>query len=411
MLQILWNTIAYIGIRYTKSSFEHKYTILVNGLTLFVIIINLVFMVVSYLFGDFYAALVDAVYMFLLFFVFYFNSKGKLLLAKNLSVIFSFIYVFTLSLLLGNLVRGHLFFLILLLAALFIFTREEKIYSHIYLVLCIISFLAFEYVHSELRPLNEQLLTQWSERQKFIREMYTQFFFVGSFYFFAYYIQSTFQKSELRTLYEYYKSEKLLKNILPEKVIKQLRENPDFIAEKFENCTILFSDIVGFTKLSHEIHANKLVHILNEIFSHFDDLAEKYCLEKIKTIGDAYMVVGGVPIPREDHAEKVAEFALEIKDSLREFSVKYDIPLEIRVGINSGEVVAGVIGKKKFIYDLWGASVNLASRMESNGVAGQIQVSESTYELLKNKYEFEYRGATEMKGLGEVRTYFLLRKK
>ena len=150
--------------------------------------------------------------------------------------------------------------------------------------------------------------------------------------------------------------------------------------------------------------------LLNEIFSKFDDLAEKHNLEKIKTIGDAYMVVGGLPEPNEKHAENVAQFALEMLDVIREYRQKSNIPLELRIGINSGAAVAGVIGKKKFIYDLWGDSVNTASRMESHGLPGQIQVSESTYTLIKDLFEFENRGRMEVKGLGLVQSYLLTAK-
>ena len=183
--------------------------------------------------------------------------------------------------------------------------------------------------------------------------------------------------------------------------------NMNAIAERFENCTILFSDIVGFTELSKELSAVEVVGMLNEIFSAFDDLAEKYELEKIKTIGDAYMVVGGLPEPHDEHAERVARFALEMMEIVRGFREKGHYPLELRIGIATGDAVAGVIGKKKFVYDLWGSSVNTASRMESHGLPGQIQVTESTYELLKGKFTLEERGIVDVKGLGEVRSYLL----
>ncbi|HNN81168.1 MAG TPA: adenylate/guanylate cyclase domain-containing protein, partial [Leptospiraceae bacterium] len=148
----------------------------------------------------------------------------------------------------------------------------------------------------------------------------------------------------------------------------------------------------------------------NEIFSRFDDLAEKYKLEKIKTIGDAYMVVGGLPEPDEDHAKKVASFALEMLEIINDYRKEKNIPIEVRIGINSGAAVAGVIGKKKFIYDLWGDSVNTASRMESHGVPGHIQVSESTYRHLKDLFQFKDRGVLEVKGLGAVQSYLLTAK-
>ena len=212
-------------------------------------------------------------------------------------------------------------------------------------------------------------------------------------------------ESELRK--ERNKTENLLLNLLPEPIAERLKEEPGVIADKFEKATILFADLVNFTQISTTMSATKLVYLLNEIFSTFDELTEKHGLEKIKTIGDAYMVAGGIPIVRPDHAEASAEMALDMLVAIDELNVKLEATFDLRIGINSGPVVAGVIGTKKFIYDLWGNAVNTASRMESHGVPGRIQVSFYTYELLRDKYEFEERGSIDIKGQGEMRTYFL----
>ncbi|MBD0392557.1 MAG: PAS domain-containing protein [Microcoleus sp. C1-bin4] len=212
-------------------------------------------------------------------------------------------------------------------------------------------------------------------------------------------------ESELRK--ERNKTENLLLNLLPEPIADRLKEEPGVIADKFEKATILFADLVNFTQISTTMPATKLVYLLNEIFSGFDELTEKHGLEKIKTIGDAYMVAGGIPIARPDHAEASAEMALDMLVAIDELNVKLEATFDLRIGINSGPVVAGVIGTKKFIYDLWGNAVNTASRMESHGVPGRIQVSFYTYELLRDKYEFEERGLIDIKGQGEMRTYFL----
>ena len=203
------------------------------------------------------------------------------------------------------------------------------------------------------------------------------------------------------------KTENLLLNLLPEPIAERLKEEPGVIADKFEKATILFADLVNFTQISTTMSATKLVYLLNEIFSSFDELTEKHGLEKIKTIGDAYTVAGGIPIARPDHAEASAEMALDMLVAIDELNVKLEASFDLRIGINSGPVVAGVIGTKKFIYDLWGNAVNTASRMESHGVPGRIQVSFYTYELLRDKYEFEERGSIDIKGQGEMRTYFL----
>jgi adenylate cyclase len=207
------------------------------------------------------------------------------------------------------------------------------------------------------------------------------------------------------------KVERLLLNILPESIAKRLEKDQETIADSFEEATVLFADIVNFTNLSSEISPTELVNLLNEIFSRFDRLVERYGLEKIKTIGDSYMVVGGLPLPRVDHVEAVADFALAMQREIQEFNAEKSQSFSMRIGINTGPVVAGVIGLKKFIYDLWGDTVNTASRMESHGIPGSIQVSSSTYERLKDKYVFQERGVIYVKGKGEMTTYLLNSRK
>ncbi|MGB7440297.1 MAG: adenylate/guanylate cyclase domain-containing protein [Coleofasciculaceae cyanobacterium] len=207
------------------------------------------------------------------------------------------------------------------------------------------------------------------------------------------------------------KSERLLLNILPKAIAERLKQDTSAIAENFDEATILFADIVGFTPLSARMHPIQLVNLLNEIFSTFDQLAQQHSLEKIKTIGDAYMVVGGLPLKRHDHAEAVAAMALDMQLAVRRFQVDKGESFQIRIGINTGPVVAGVIGINKFIYDLWGDTVNIASRMESQGFPGKIQVTDQTYHCLKNKYLFEKRGAIAVKGRGEIVTHWLTGKK
>ncbi len=211
--------------------------------------------------------------------------------------------------------------------------------------------------------------------------------------------------------FEQEQSERLLLNILPEPIADRLKMEEEHIADHFPEVTVLFADIVGFTELSSSISPEELVKLLNRIFSKFDNLAEKHGLEKIKTIGDAYMVVGGIPSPRVDHAEAIADMALDMQREITKFKTPNGQPFNIRMGINSGPVIAGVIGIKKFIYDLWGDTVNIASRMESHGLPGQIQVTVNTYCLLKDKYILEERGNIYVKGRGEMETYFLIGKK
>ncbi len=204
------------------------------------------------------------------------------------------------------------------------------------------------------------------------------------------------------------RSEELLLNVLPTIIAERLKSGERTIADKFDSVTVLFADVVGFTQLSASTTPEGLVSLLDALFSGFDELAEQFGLEKIKTIGDAYMVVGGLPIATQDHCERVARFALAMQPLVNDMAEKFAIQgLAMRIGLHTGEVVAGVIGKKKFAYDLWGDTVNTASRMESHGEAGKIHVTEECFNLLKHKFTFEERGKLEVKGKGSMQTYFL----
>ncbi|MDF5736955.1 MULTISPECIES: adenylate/guanylate cyclase domain-containing protein [unclassified Nostoc] len=203
------------------------------------------------------------------------------------------------------------------------------------------------------------------------------------------------------------KSEMLLLNILPEMIVEQLKQQYTTIANSFLEVTVLFADIVGFTELSTRTSPAKLVELLNTIFCLFDQLAERHGVEKIKTIGDAYMAVAGLPNQSNDHAPAMANMALDMQNAIAMFNQENNQSFRIRIGISTGPVVAGVIGLKKFAYDLWGDTVNTASRMESHGIAGSIQVCEETYQLLKDKYLLEKRGLIEVKGKGKMMTYIL----
>jgi class 3 adenylate cyclase len=206
---------------------------------------------------------------------------------------------------------------------------------------------------------------------------------------------------------EQMKSEKLMLNILPKPIADRLKKGEKNIAGSYPEVTVLFSDLVGFTKMSAKKTAPELVKLLNDIFSRFDKRAELLGLEKIKTIGDAYMAVGGLPIPRSDHAEIVADMALGMYQDLADFNQANQQEIQMRIGIHSGPVVAGVIGFTKFSYDLWGNTVNTASRMESTSGNGRIQVSAITHELLKEHFVLEERELIECKGLGPMLTSYV----
>jgi class 3 adenylate cyclase len=204
------------------------------------------------------------------------------------------------------------------------------------------------------------------------------------------------------------RSEQLLLNVLPPSIAGRLKGRESTIADRYSEATILFADLVEFTRLAQRMDAEGVVRILNDVFTRFDALTERYGLEKIKTIGDCYMVVGGVPERRDDHCAAVASMALDMLREVDAFNAQNDASLRLRIGINTGSVVAGVIGRKKFIYDLWGDAVNTASRMESQGEPSRIQATQAVVDAIGDRFAFEKRGEIEVKGRGTMTTWFLL---
>jgi adenylate cyclase len=205
------------------------------------------------------------------------------------------------------------------------------------------------------------------------------------------------------------KAENLLLNILPRSIADRLKDQAQPIADQFESASILFADVVDFTPWSEQLPPAEVVGYLDHLFSRFDELAERYGVEKIKTIGDCYMVAAGVPTERPDHARALAFMALDMLEAMESDDKVGHLGLELRVGINSGPVVAGVIGRKRFLYDLWGDAVNTASRMESHGTPGRIQITRATYELLADEFECDTRGPITVKGKGEIESWYLIR--
>ena len=208
---------------------------------------------------------------------------------------------------------------------------------------------------------------------------------------------------------EYKRSESLLMNILPESVASELKTDSRSIAERYDSATVLFCDIVGFTRMASSMEPGYMIELLNQIFSRFDEYAEKHELEKIKTVGDSYMVAGGVPALNDNHITNMANFALDIKEFINTSPLS-NPGINVRIGFHTGPVIAGVIGRKKFAYDIWGDTVNIASRMESHGIPGEIHVSETVYQAMRNDFIMVYRGMTPVKGMHDMRTYLLKRQ-
>ena len=207
------------------------------------------------------------------------------------------------------------------------------------------------------------------------------------------------------------KSEALLVNILPRSIAERLKGASQTIADHFDSASILFADVVDFTPLAQRLAPAEVVGILDQLFSHFDTLVERHGLEKIKTIGDCYMAAAGVPDPSPDHARRAALLALDMREAVATSAVGDGSGLELRIGINSGPVIAGVIGTKRFLYDLWGDAVNTASRMESQSTPGEIQITRATYELLKDEFVCRRRGTIQVKGKGQMETWYLVRSR
>jgi guanylate cyclase len=227
----------------------------------------------------------------------------------------------------------------------------------------------------------------------------------------SYHIRRNINRNWQKLSLERERSEQLLLNILPANIVQRLKTSSNPIAEHFKQVSILFADIQNFTLLCKNLWPQQLVSLLNEVFCAFDHIVQKYGLEKIKTSGDGYMVAGGVPIISSSHAIKCCCCALDMQDAFNDVCKKHNLHTGLRIGIGCGEVIAGIIGKSKFSYDLWGEAVNLASRMESHGLSNKIQVTESTYEITKNCFQFDKRGSIEVKGLGRINTYWLVGKK
>lgn len=297
------------------------------------------------------------------------------------------------------------FFLLAVFITPFLFTEKERLLLTsilVFLCLCFVGFEAWFYLSSNNVTL--------SLHQQIFRLSCASLFALSCFLC-SLHLWKNVNRSWQKLAEEKSRSEQLLLNILPSSIAQRLKYSPTLIADYFAQASILFADIQDFTPLCKTRSPQQLVSLLNEVFCVFDVLSQKYGLEKIKTSGDGYMAAGGLPNVSETHAVQCCYCALEMQQAFQSINRKYNLHSGLRIGIGCGEVVAGIIGKNKFSYDMWGEAVNLASRMESHGAINKIQITQSTYELAKNSFDFLKRGDIQVKGIGEVTTYWLISRK
>ncbi len=391
------------GTEHKAGSFAHKYTRVTNWITLIVFGFMLQNMMVAIYFKVLPLLIIELVHCLLLCLVPILNRLGRRLLATALFSVVMILFV-TIYALVNALDTNTIFYLPLIIFALFfLFPVSKKAYVFSFVGLVSICFvLAFTWHYYGLAPLIAAPPGfQDGQRWNAIAGIP---FLSGAFGVYAFY---AIHHAERETEREKEKAEQLLLNILPPSVAQRFKDDQSLFAEGFDSVTVLFADIVGFTRFTAQLPPDAVVRFLNNLFSEFDRLVETYGLEKIKTIGDEYMVAGGVPLPTEDHAEKICAMALDMMEIVRGVRRPDGVALNIRIGIHSGPVTAGVIGVKKFIYDLWGDTVNTASRMETHAEDGHIQVTEAVYRAVRADFVLVPRGPIEVKGKGLMETYYL----
>jgi class 3 adenylate cyclase len=329
------------------------------------------------------------------------NITGPRMLVKGLGLLFLNAYIFFFLFLSGPAFGSILSIAVPIAVPFFLFARNERwwIVLPILLTCCLTLLCFYAYAH-HLSPYIQAMTGMTSQLFGTVLGLISVILVIVIFY-------QLYSRDEEELVFERQKSEKLLLNILPHEIAERLKKGEEPIADRFEKVSVLFADICQFTSLSGKLQPEEVVEMLNEIFTSFDELATRHGLEKIKTIGDAYMAVGGLSATAQHQVPQTLMFAKEMLEVLNHHEKLKDKGLAIRIGIHVGPVVAGVIGKNKFIYDLWGDTVNIASRMESHGVEGRIHVSEQVKNLAGDAFVFSTRGLVEIKGKGEMTSYLL----
>ena len=378
----------------------------VRAVTIYVALVTIAWAIFLALFTDYRLVIFGNILLIVMFAISAsLINTNKLNAARHVLVVSTILYIlYTAFVASGN--GGphggpiHYWLIGLIVLTQFVFDPKDK-WRHIYNISCLILFVLIEYSIVPLHPIELWSHTQLEWAHFITVTTVILCIILGTELFIT---DITEAENRLRESND--KLEQLLMNMLPISIATRLQEEGRTFAEAFSECSILFADLVGFTPLSEKRSPQELVSLLNDIFSRFDQLTEEAGLEKIKTIGDAYMVAAGVPESRKDHAEALVRLAHKMLKVIADYD-----GLKVRIGINSGTVVAGVIGKKRFIYDLWGDAVNVAARMESHGLPGAIQITESTRALLGETFEVKERGEMEIKGKGKMKTYIVLEER
>jgi len=401
----MFSQILNLGITDKLPLTQRKYIQVTNVICLFAAIMTLGYFPPAVATGNtfilIYYSVLPVIYLSFL----WLNWKGFFRIVRHGIAIVTIIFVFSMLPLFGEQLMGYIWFFPLTSALPIVFTRKENLALIIYEIISIALFV-FSYLYShEVTP----FYTFHTEFDKIVALTAPLFSLLITFSFVWFY-RRTMIKGDKMFEDAYIKAENLLLNILPVKIANRLKKGEDNIADHHPNVSVMFIDVVGFNKLTAIKKPEEIVYMLNSIFSLFDRLSTKHNVEKIKTIGDSYLVVSGLPEANVNHAHELAKLALDIISWLENSDIKQQ-GIDFRIGINSGPVVAGIIGIRKFIYDLWGDTVNLASRMRTQGEVNRIQISEQTYILLKDNFDTIYRGLIEIKGKGQQKTWWLVSEK
>jgi len=397
-----WNRASNIGLPDHFSIEQTKRLNLRNQATVFTAILTIGYFGLFVLTGLYLPAVIMAIAFAGYMFVLYLNHRGLLRQATVVLLINGYFQIASVAFLLGREPWIQLFMIAAALSPFLYYSMADIKMIVVFVGLGLGVYFLLEVSYAVSQP----LIPLGPSVSKIVSiATYTSNFMAVIFFTYYLYFANYSVESKLRD--ERARSDSLLLNVLPAVIAERMKRGESSIADYYDNVTMLFADVVGFTPLSEKLSPEEAVDLLGEVFTYFDALVEKYEIEKIRTIGDGYYVAAGVPSERSDHAAVVAAMALEMAGFASEVDIPLADQLQIRIGINSGPVVAGVIGIKKFQYDLWGDAVNIASRMESHGVPGRIQITSATYDLIKDQFTCEPRGSIEVKGKGEMETWFL----